>query len=375
MASFSAYSEDDVKFKVTPSGRLLIDGAVYASPQKYLFGDGVAIPEVRLGAKMSYGKWSSYIDFGFAYGKIGLRNLWIQYDFNSNNNLRVGNFLQPYGLQSQVSANTKTTFEQPLASLIFNPGLQLGIMFVHHNPNIYSATSLHAESNALTNVMNYPYFNQQGYSLLSRFVWHTKKSAIEGNPVIHGGISIGLSTPERHLVDDYDVHDGFTNTGIFPTKVSTETALSVTVSDSRFRFKLTPEFLFAYKRFALEYQFLYQTITRKNGLPSFNSYGTYINLRGILFGQNYTYDPSTALLVNPAKNTLECVIDYNYANLCDPKADLWGGRANSFNITLNYYFNKYFTARLNYSFTHTWDRDGVEPITQNVVQARLMVLF
>lgn len=375
LASFSLFADNEAKFNVTPTGRLLIDGAVYTSPQKYMFGDGIAVPEVRLGAKMSYGKWSSSIDFGFAYGKIGLRNLWIQYDFNTNNNIRIGNFLQPFGLQSQVSANVKTTFEQPLASLIFNPGLQLGVMYVHHSRSIYSATSIHAESSALTNVMNYPYFNQQGYSLLSRFVWHSKSFSLENSPIFHAGISIGLSTPERRLVDDHDIHDGFTNTGIFPTKVSTETALSVTVGESRLRFKFTPELLLAYKRFALESQYLFQTISRKNSLPSFNSYGTYVTVRTILFGGNYSYDPTTALLVNPNKNTLECVLDYNYANLCDSKANLWGGRANSFNVTLNYYINKYFTARLNYSFTHTWDRSGYEAVTQNVIQARLMVLF
>lgn len=372
---FSALAEENEKFKVVPSGRVLIDGAVYASPQKYMFKDGMAIPEARLGVKMYYGKWSSWIDVGFAYGKLGLRNMWIQYDFNSHSNIRAGNFLQPFGYQSPSTANNKPTFEQPLVSALFTPGLQLGVMYTYHNPSIYSGTSVHMESSALTNVMNYPLFNQQGYTFLTRFVWRQKDSGINGRPIINVGMSFGFSSPDRHLVDDYDIHQGFTNSANFPTKVSTETALSITVGNARNRFKLSPELLLSYKRLALESQYFFQTISRRNNLKSYNAQGAYVTVRGILIGSDYTYDSSLAQLVYPKKNTLELVADYNYATLSDSKAGLYGGRANSFNCTLNYYFNAYVTARLNYSYTHVWDRADFNPISQNAFQLRLMVLF
>lgn len=372
---FSAWADENEKFKVVPSGRVLIDGAVYASPQKYMFKDGMAIPEARLGVKMYYGKWSSWIDVGFAYGKLGLRNMWIQYDFNSHSNIRAGNFLQPFGYQSPSTANNKPTFEQPLVSALFTPGLQLGVMYTYHNPSIYSGTSVHMESSALTNVMNYPLFNQQGYTFLTRFVWRQKDSGINGRPIINVGMSFGFSSPDRHLVDDYDIHQGFTNSANFPTKVSTETALSITVGNARNRFKLSPELLLSYKRLALESQYFFQTISRRNNLKSYNAQGAYVTVRGILIGSDYTYDSSLAQLVYPKKNTLELVADYNYATLSDSKAGLFGGRANSFNCTLNYYFNAYVTARLNYSYTHVWDRADFNPISQNAFQLRLMVLF
>ena len=372
---FSLWAEEEAKFKVLPSGRVLIDGALYVSPQKYLFRDGMAIPEARLGAKMYYGKWSSWIDVGFAYGKIGLRNMWIQYDFNSHNNIRVGNFLQPFGYQSPTTANNKPTFEQPLVSALFTPGLQLGVMYTYNNPSIYSASSVHMESSALTNVMNYPLFNQQGYSFLTRFVWRQKESGIDGKPILNAGISFGFSSPDRHLVDDYDIHSGFTNSANFPTKVSTESAIAIVVGDAKNRFKLTPELLLGYQRIALETQYFFQTISRKNNLKSFKAQGAYVTLRGILIGSNYTYDFTTAQLIHPKKNTLEIVADYNYATLSDANAGLYGGRANSFNCTLNYYFNPYITARLNYSYTHVWDRENFKPTSLNAFQLRLMVLF
>lgn len=367
--------EEDVKFKILPSGRVLIDGALYASPQKYMFRDGMAIPEARLGAKFYYGKWSSWIDVGFAYGRIGLRNMWIQYDFNDKNALRVGNFLQPFGYQSPTTTNNKPTFEQPLASALFTPGLQLGLMYTFKNESFYSASAFHVESSALTNVMNYPLFNQQGYTILTRCVWRNGKAGIYGKPIIQGGISLGFSSPDRHLVDDEDIHSGFTYSAAFPTKVTNETAVSAIVGNARNKFKLTPEILVAYKRIGLESQYFFQTIGRKNNLSNVKAQSFYVNLRGIIFGGDYSYDSSSAILSNPKKNALECVIDYNYANLSDPKAGLFGGRANSFNVTFNYYFNQYITARLNYAYTHVWEREGYDPITQNAFQLRLMLLF
>lgn len=368
-------ADEEAKFRVVPSGRVLIDGALYASPQKYLFKDGMAIPEARLGAKMFYGKWSSWIDVGFAYGKIGLRNMWIQYDFNEHHNLRVGNFLQPFGYQSPTTTNNKPTYEQPIASAAFTPGLQLGLMYSFHNKSFYSASAFHVESSALTNVMNYPLFNQQGYSLLTRFVWRHKKSGIEDNPIFQAGISLGFSSPDRHLIDDKDIHNGFTYSALFPTKVNTETAVSAVVGDAVNRFKFTPELIFAYKRIAFESQYFFQTIARKNNLKAVNSQSGYVTLRGILLGGNYSYDPTLAILAHPKKNTLECVVDYNYIKLTDRKAGIYGGRANSFNVTFNYYFNAYITARLNYAFTHVWDREDIGSRTQNAFQLRLMVLF
>ena len=368
-------AEDDAKFKVLPMGRVLIDGAFYASPDKDVFKNGMAIPEARLGAKFYYGKWSSWIDVGFAYGKIGLRNMWIQYDFNDHHSVRAGNYLQPFGYQSPTTTNNKPTFEQPLASALYTPGLQLGAMYTFNNPSFYSATAFHVESSALTNVMNYPDFNQQGFTLLERFVWRQKDSGKEGNPIIQAGISLGYSTPDRHLIDDKDVHSGFTNTALFPSKVNPTTALSAVIGDARLRFKLSPELVMAYKRIALESQYFFQTIARKDNARAFNSQSAYVTLRGIIIGGNYSYDPKIANLVNPKKHALECVMDYNYANLSDAKAGIFGGRANSFNVTFNYYFNAYITARLNYSYTHVWDRGNEPSLTQNAFQLRLMLLF
>lgn len=43
------------KIKVTPMSRILMDGALYASSDKEIFKDSLAIPDACVGVKMSYG--------------------------------------------------------------------------------------------------------------------------------------------------------------------------------------------------------------------------------------------------------------------------------------------------------------------------------
>ena len=53
--------EEKAKFKFTPTGRILFDGALFA-PHHDGFTDGVAIPDIRPGGKATYGNWLAKID-------------------------------------------------------------------------------------------------------------------------------------------------------------------------------------------------------------------------------------------------------------------------------------------------------------------------
>ncbi len=74
----AAYAQDDKpKFKFTPGGRILFDGALF-TPHHDGFADGVAIPDIRLGGKATYGNWMAKIDVGYSFGKIGMKDVYIQ---------------------------------------------------------------------------------------------------------------------------------------------------------------------------------------------------------------------------------------------------------------------------------------------------------
>ncbi len=372
--SFSAgiAADDTPRPTITPTGRALIDGAAYITPSHDRVADGAAIPEVRLGAKLKYEKWEASIDVSYAYSKIGLRNMWIQYNIDRRNAVRIGNFIHQYGLQS-TSSSMKCTMEQPLASSLYTPGLQLGAMFTHYDPRWYVAASAHVESSALKEVMNAPLFNQQGYALLTRTVW--RHAPAGSSSFLHIGLSGGFATPQRRVEDGEDIHDGFTMSANFPTKVAQVKAIGTTVDHSMNLFKFTPEIVAAGGRIAFEGQYFFQQINRRDGLRAYRTQSGYATLRTLLTRSSYAYVSSTAQIARPAPGSLELVADYNYSSLTDRRADIAGGRANSMSLTLNYYINPYITARMNFFHTHTWGMDSAPGMTLSGIQARLMVLF
>ena len=108
---------------------------------------------------------------------------------------------------------------------------------------------------------------------------------------------------------------------------------------------------------------------------AYRAYGAYATLRGIAIGNDYKYNMGLAGIDTPGKGTLEGMVSYNYTCLSDASAAIFGGRVSDVSCGVNYYFNRYITGKLRYSYTHTWDRAGVDPMSLNAVQLRLQVIF
>lgn len=370
--TISAQEEkSEPKFKINPTGRILLDGALYASPQKDLFKDGVAIPDARLGVKMTYGKWKAKIDVGFAYNKVGLKDLFFEYDFNDANFIRVGSFIHQYGLQSATSSSMKPTMEEPVANAVFNDSRQIGVMYEASLDKYLGTVSAHAEPSATTVVLAPTQFTKEGYGFRTRQVWRPIHNDGTNFQV---GVSGAFGTPQRS--GDPDEHDSFTFKSNFPTRVAQVTALNAVVDNAMNLWKFTPELLISHGPVALESQYYYQRVNRRHDLHSFTGQGAYATVRGLLFGdKKYAYSMLDGGLATPSKGTLEVVANYTYVTLSDAAAGVFGGRMNDVSVTFNYYINKYMLARLHYSYTHTWDRTGAPSISVNGFMARLQVIF
>lgn len=369
-------NDNEPKLKVTPTGRILFDGALYASPDKADFKDGVAIPDARLGLKASYGKWQAKIDVGFAYGKVGLKDLYVQYDFDKENSLRGGSFIHQYGLQSSTSSSWKITFEEPMSNAVFNMSRQLGLSYVHNGDKFLGTFSAHAEPQAIVLTPNQ--LGQEGYGLTSRLV---ARPVHENGNIVQVGISGGFATP----MTGNDKHNSFSFAGDFPTRVDKVSAIGVSMTDAMNQWKFTPELLLATGPVALEAQYFFNRVNFRNNLHSFTGQGAYATLRGLITGGHYGYSMYDGGISTPSKGSCEFVVGYNYTTLNDRKAQqmaedgtiingLYGGAANSVSATVNYYINKYMCARLNYTYMHTFN--GAKLATDfNVFQVRFQIVF
>ncbi|MDE6928035.1 MAG: ATPase [Muribaculaceae bacterium] len=367
---------DKPKFSISPTGRILVDGAGYmggnngaeaAGDTKFV--SGVAIPDLRIGVKASYGKWQAKVDVGFGYGKVGLKDTYIEYDFNSESLIRGGYFVPQFGLNSETSSSMKPSYEEPTSNEFFyaNPRL-LALMYEYSGDKYFAATTLFAEAAAMTN--NATAMGKQAWGAQTRLVW--RPSHTDDGTIAQLGISLNYSTPTA------DEHSGFEFTSNFPSRVSKVGLLNAQVDHARGLFKFTPELLLAKGRFALEAQYYYMNVARKDGFSNYRAQGAYGMLRGLLAGSNYTYTMGDAGVATPAPHSFEMVLMYNYTNASDASAGIYGGITNDASCTFNYYINKYMIARLRYSYTTVRDRyvdNMLDRRHVNIIEARVQIKF
>lgn len=375
---YSAFAQKDStksEFSVRPIGKLFMDGALFASPQKDMFKDGVAIPDVRVGVVMKYGKWTTKVDVGFAYNAVGLKDCFVQYDFNNNDFIRGGSFIHQYGLNGATPPTDEPTMEDPTINAVFDPGRQLGIMYQHSDNRFFATLSIHAEPKATTAILRPNQFTQQGYGILTRLAWHP---FIQNGRILQFGISGGFGTPQNNSDknnNNIDTHDSFTLAANFPTRVTQVRALDATVDHAKNMFKFTPDVLLGYDRVAMELQYFYAQINRRDGFHAYRAQGGLVVLRSLILGGKYDYDKINGTIAIPKPKSLEFTLGYNYADLSDANSGIYGGKLNNASATLSYYINKYMCTRLHYSYTHAWNRHDMVPTSLNAIMARIQVMF
>ena len=368
--------KEEPKFSVKPTGRILMDGAAYmggnsgysdeSGDQKFV--DGVAIPDLRIGVKASYGKWSAKVDVGFGYFKVGVKDVLIQYTFNPVHTVKAGYFVPQFGLNSETSSSMKPSYEEPTSNEFFyaNPRL-LGISYIFDKEQYFAATTVFAEQNAMKSSSNAT--GKQGWGAQTRLVYRPMHA--DGN-ALQVGISLNYSTPTN------DDHTAFSYTSNFPTRVAKVSLLEANIDNARGLFKLTPELLFMRDNFALEAQYYYMNVARKDGYHSYRAHGAYGLFRTLLFGGIYNYSHADCGMATPPAKSLEMVLGYNYTNATDYKAGIYGGITNDASVTFNYYINKYMIARLRYSYTNVRDRYVEDLLPRrhvNTLEARLQIIF
>ena len=361
-------SEADSKLVVTPTGRILMDGALYTSNDDE-FENGIAVPDLRLGVKATLGSWKAKIDVGFGYGNVSLKDVCIDKKFNDAMLLRFGNFVHQFGLQSATSSSMKISMEEPTSNEVFGYPRLLGAMFVYDKGKFFTAASLHGESYEMlyrSNDMGRPM-----YGAITRLVY---RPSTEAGSIVQFGISGAASTAQLNK-DFAKGHKYYSISGGFPTRVAKVTAVSAAVTDAHYMVKFTPELLLNSGPVALESQYYWFGVGRNDGAPMYKAYGAYAMLRALAIGGNYQYAHADAGIATPGAGSLEFVLGYNYTNLSDSHCGILGGRLNDVSLTANWYLNKYMIWRFRAGYTHRFDRADAPDVNLGALQTRFQIIF
>lgn len=356
------------ELKVTSSGRILMDAGIFDSKNKN-FVDGVAIPDIRLGLKATYGKYRARLDVGYSYGKISLKEIYVNRQLSSSSLIRAGYFIHQFGLQSYSSSSMKITMEEPTTETIFFNALLIGAMYIYDKNDFFVATSLNLENEAMKQSADK--LGKQGYGVMTRLVYRPFR---DNGAIFHLGIS-GAYEAASYNADEELNHKSFVFGANFPTRISKVKALQATVTDAKHLYKFTPELLAVYGPLGLESQYYYLSVKRDRGLSHYKASGAYATVRGLITGGNYKYINSDSGIATPGAGSMEAVISYNYTDMSDSRSGILGGRLNDVAFSFNYYINKYMICRFRYSYTCVTNRESIENQKLNAFQTRFQIIF
>lgn len=368
MGFAAAANAQENKLVVKPSGRILMDAAFLNSSNKAVDEqcvDGVNVPDIRIGMKVSYGKWEGKADIGYARGSVSPKDIFIQYNFNKENFLRGGYFVHQFGYQSATSSSFKVSMEEPETHSAFGVGGRLvGLMYEHSDNKFMGTGSVYTDAQSFKKQTNQTGY--QGTGFLTRLVYHP---LIEKGNLFHVGIGLNYELAAEN-------RSNMEFKAPYPVRVAGINAIGAKITDAKNDFKFSGEVMAAKGHVGIEGQYIFMNVDRKGDAKSYNAWGAYGNLR-FLLNNEYEYVKNDAGIATPAPKSWELVAAYNYTDMNDAKAGFHGGKLSDWALTMNYYINKYMIWRVSGHIVRAGESDysGFNKNTFRVIETRLQFKF
>ena len=366
----AALAQEEPKLTVKPSGRILFDAA-YINPQHQEdeLKSGVGIPDMRVGVGFNYGQWKGKIDMGYAYGKVNMKDVWLQYDFDKQNFIRGGYFIHQYGFQSSTSSSFKETMEEPQSNAVFNNDRMIGLMYEYSAPKVLATASIVVETDAMKQTTDVT--GNEAIGGMTRLLY---RPYAERGKMFQVGISGGIEGARYNSKEELN-HKQFTLSTRWPTRVAKVNSQQAVVTDAKTMYKFSPEVMYSRGRFAVIGQYFLNSITRDNNQETFTGSGAYVTLRGLLKGRDYAPNMGDGGIATPDPGNMELCLQYNYTALSDASAGILGGYLNDWAICYNFYPNKYMIWRVRASYTKVTNRSGFADNEVSILETRLQVKF
>ena len=409
--------EQQLHFKL--GARMISDAAWYHSDFTPL-KSGASLTDTRLRAGLNFNNWYLFADMGFVKGQFKQKNIFLQYTLEGNN----GNHIFKGGYYNDCATMAKNTsiasyhfISRPAPVNALQGSRQLGLTYKFYNDNFMAYQGVYAE-----NMYNNQEAGSQGVTLSGRYLYLPVNN---GDETLHFGINGRFQTIGTGKVVSEDVLQRHLAMGTsFETNVDASQLCQADLLWAKNVTNLGAEFLYHNEDMFLRGEYMYRHVTKSrdswalfqkglggqyawdtfeswskaNPLVSNNFQGAYVEAGYKIFGDNYAYNKADGTLKGLTGNTLEVVARYSYLDLDDlDKSELYvagrdqyypggivadwpykgvsvgGGKMHNITVGLNYSFNKYVTAMVDYGFSRL-DRDKY-PMDKNFHKVEGRVIF
>jgi len=352
-------------YKLWLDNRVYFDGG-YFFDQNALnaIGNGLTIRRARMAIKtILYKNWYGEIDLDFAGAELEMKDMIIGYVSRTNEGLfrkfrvKAGNFKEGLSMETTTTSRYVTFIERSLRSKL-TPSRHLGLQFTRYENHWLAIAGIHfqpvgeLEENTISKDHNKDDGMDEGYSLTFRGVIlpvRTKKS------ILHIGAGYSYRTPKT----TWEYPNTFRYSTRSISSINRKKYLDtddIGNIDNISIFNL--ELAGAYNNFMFQAEYTTNTIAGTDvnnvaGISSGKLEGAYAQAAVLLFGGHYQYNNAEGEFtqVNRGRSwgDIELAFRYDYINMNDLDAHIYGGAANAMTFGINYHVNTNVKFMLNYT--------------------------
>jgi len=354
-------------YKLWLDNRVYIDGAYFFDDDTYNpIGNGVTVRRARFAIKaILHNNWYGEIDLDFAGSHVEMKDMIIGYRFTEkegwkkNLSFRAGNFKEAFSMETVTTSRYVSFIERSLASK-FSPSRHLGIQARKYDKYWLVYTGVHfadlggMEEAGFSQTHNKKLGMDEGYSWTTRVV--LRLPIDKKDMIFHVGGSYSYRTPKTSWENPNSWrHSTRTMSNINRKKyLDTDDIINV---ESRSLMGL--ELVGAWKNFMFQSEYLTSSLagTDLNGVKGISATtadGMYAQVGWLIFGGRYQYNSGEGEFTRVKRGRdwgdIELAVRYDYLNLNDFDAKIYGGGANAYTVGLNYHVNSNVKFMLNYSY-------------------------
>ncbi len=376
---YLVFSNPDSSFRYWLDGRIQVDGALYTGSKNSL-ANGTEIRRARLGGKVTlFHDWHGEIDIDFVKNAVEMKDMWVGYFGLPNSMVKVGNYKEPFSLETLTSSKYITFMERSYIDNL-SPDRAIGLGYVRWGSWWQTAVGAFGQTAGTVDASG----RNEGYAFTGRLTMAPINS--EGR-LLHFGGAISRRTPNGDPPPD-------TNTVRFRARPETNVSQARFLTTGKIRLvdhytSFNGEFATVYGPTSLQAEYTRMDVSRLNNLatPSFN--GGYAFISYFLTGETrpYLVEEGEFDRLVPTRSTgaWEIAVRASTLNLNDNTTgvNILGGKGTNYTVGLNWYMNANFKWMLNYVRVIMDDNAkpdlGIAPFQTgdkfNIIQTRLSLAF
>ncbi len=301
----------------------------------FRFSNGASVRRARFGVKARlYEKLSAELDIDFAYNEVEIKDLFVNYDFNENLSLKIGNFKEPMSMERLTSSRFLLVSERPMPIEAFTDGRKLGVAATAWGKMWWVSGGVFGRE--IDIIQKEKNRGNDGYSFTIRGAF---SPIVKKDLVLHLGVYGSYRVPDE-IGSDVKITEFRT----FPeSRVDRRRFVRCEISRVTHYFTTGVELAFKYKKGLIYGEYIYNNLSRTSFENSkFN--GWYMTASYMIRGEQRDYSPQDAefsgVKVNQKGGSIGVTARISSIDLNDfsnPSSPITGGRAIGYSASLAWY--------------------------------------